>query len=65
MQIGFVLPTPDEVKTIDRLRDQVDALRPDQVTYFEHLLKSWRIFHSRMGLALCARAYRKTINNRP
>jgi len=65
MTIGFLLPNERERLTIAGFRDRIDQLRPDQLMYFEHLLRSWQVFRSRAGLSMVARAYRRTLNDRP
>jgi hypothetical protein len=50
---------------MERLRSIVARFRPDQNAYFEHLVRSWRIFERTDGLSIATRAAKRTMRDRP
>ena len=65
MQIGFLLPNEMERVRIAGFRKKMEALTPDQQEHCAHLLRSWRVFNSRAGLAMVGRAISRTLSDRP
>jgi hypothetical protein len=65
MQLGFVMLAESQRPQLERLRSVVARFRPDQNAYFEHLVRSWRIFERTDGLSIATRAAKRTMRDRP
>ena len=59
------MPSDVDRGKIGCFRECIVEMRPDQIDFLEHLLRSWRIFGRDDGVALTARAIKRVLNDRP
>lgn len=65
MKLAFIMPSAAERRKIKRMRESVVEMRPDQLRYFEHLLRSWGIFGREDAIAATWRAIKRTFSEHP
>lgn len=65
MLLGFIMPSEAERQSIDRARESVVEMRPDQVKHLEHLLRSWGIFGRPDAIATTWRAIKRVLRDKP
>lgn len=58
------MPSAAERQQIADAIERILEMRPDQVKYAEHLLRSWRVFRTD-GITLMRRAIKRAIHDKP
>lgn len=64
MRLAFILPSESDRQIIERCRVDIKALRPDQLDYAMHLVRSW-MGRRGLGIGDVRRALRKAKEQRP
>lgn len=65
MKLAFIMPAEAERVSIERMRESIIEMRPDQIRHLEHLLRSWGIFGSNNAIADTWRAIKRVLRDRP
>lgn len=68
MRLAFIMPGDTERIVLKKLSAEIQTLRPDQVVFVEHLLRSWRVPQGMLWepATKCVRkAIRRAKNDRP